>query len=111
MLLPIDIILHPLVAAGSSATLTPRNNSADMSNFNTFENLGSFQIGVDISFVLIGVLFLQAYFYAEHYTNDRIGIKIMVPNLSIVSHGFALNHTHRCGAFCGSILPCNRQHG
>jgi hypothetical protein len=43
-----------------------------------FKLLGSIEIGVDISLVLIGVLTLQLYFYFEHYRNDRRRIQTMV---------------------------------
>src|ERR1700748_3344524 len=66
---------------------------ADTSASSAFKLLGVFQVGADVSFILLGVLLLQAYFYFEHYPNDRRWIQIMVRS----SNDFRLTSDYRVG--------------
>lgn len=44
----------------------------------SFTALGAYEVGSNVSLVLSGALFVQAYFYFEHYPNDRLGYKALV---------------------------------
>lgn len=44
----------------------------------TFNIMGSYEIGANVALVLLGVLLVQAYFYYEHYPNDRVAFKALV---------------------------------
>jgi hypothetical protein len=44
----------------------------------SFSVLGAFEIGVDVSLVLLGVLLIQIYYYFEHFSHDRRRVKTLV---------------------------------
>jgi len=70
--------------------MTP-NTTSDLN----FSVVGSFEAGVDVSLVLLGVLAIQTYYYFEHYPNDRYRIKVLVGALLVteVLHSILTAHS------------------
>lgn len=60
-----------------------------------FDIVGAFEIGSNVSLVLLGVLGIQTYYYFEHYPNDRYRIKALVGIIFVVEilHSFLTAHS------------------
>lgn len=69
-----------------SASMPTGTVNATMVELGSFATLGSFEVGADVSYVLLGILLVQAYFYFEHYPKDRWFNKCLIYFLLLVSY-------------------------